>query len=81
MDDIVCEVYVENTEEHRHAVHVVRRGRDESKNADKQEDQTEQNCSLFLPFDLQLVKTPTLMAVAPYGDKLKTAKRKAGRTV
>ena len=42
---------------------------------------TEQNCSLFLPFDLQLVKTPTLMAVAPYGDKLKTAKRKAGRTV
>jgi len=36
---------------------------------------------LFLPFDLQLVKTPTLMTVAPYADKLKTAKRKAGRTV
>jgi len=81
MDDIVCEVYVEDTKEHRHAVHVVRRGRDESKNADKQEDQTEENRGCFYHFGLQLVKTPTLMAVAPYAGKLKTAKRKADHAV
>src|SRR6266404_535519 len=79
VNDIMSKIDVENPEQHSAIAvrHGSRNVREEPADSDNQEHQTEQNCSCFYHFDLQLVKTPTLMAAASYAGKSKTAKRKA----